>query len=262
MTSSRATRSRTTKRWAAAILLCAPFALALRAADTDLPPAETILDRFIEVTGGKAAYEARKSEIVTGRLEFAAAGVKGAIVQYSMEPDKYYSTLELDGIGKVEMGVTDGVAWEVSALLGPRIKQGEERAQALREARMNAPFHWRDLYITAETTGTGTVNGQECYKVALTPREGKPETMYFERRSGLLRKTTLIAASPMGDVNADVIAGEYKDFGGLMEPSKITQRAALQEFTTTIDDIKVNPAIPAERFELPAEIKALLSQNK
>jgi hypothetical protein len=251
-----------TRRWASAILFFVPYALRLHAADTDLPSAETILDRFIEVTGGKAAYGAHKSEIVTGRLEFAAAGVKGKIVQYSAEPDKYYSMLELDGIGKVEMGVADGVAWEMSALLGPRVKQGEERAQALREARLNAFYHWRDLYVKAETIGTGTVNGQECDKLVLIPREGKPETMYFERRTGLLRKTTLIAASPMGDVNADVIAVEYKDFGGLTVPSKVTQRAALQEFTTIIDDVKMNPDIAAERFELPAEIKAVLGQNK
>ena len=251
-----------TRHWASAILSFVPCALLLHGADTDLPSAEKILDRFIEVTGGSAAYEAHKSEIVTGRLEFAAAGVKGKIVQYSAEPDKYYSTLELDGIGKIEMGVGDGIAWEMSALLGPRIKQGDERAQALREASMNAFYHWRDLYVKAETVGTGAVNGQECYKLVLTPREGKPETMYFERRTGLLRKTTLIAASPMGDVNADVIAVEYKDFGGLTVPSKITQRAALQEFTTIIDDVKMNPEIPAGRFELPAEIKAAIAQNK
>ena len=252
-----------TRRCAAfPLLCCVALGAFLQAADPELPSAETILDRYIEVTGGKAAYEAHKTEIITGKLEFAAAGVKGAILQYSAEPDKYYSSLDIDGIGKVEMGVIGGVAWEKSALIGARIKQGEERAQALREARMNAPFHWHDLYSKAETTGVETVNGEECYKVVLTPEGGKPETMFFEKKSGLMRKTTLVAASPMGEISADVIAGEYKDFGGLLVPSKITQKAAGQEFTTTIESIKVNDAIPADRFELPPEVKALLTRVK
>jgi hypothetical protein len=251
-----------TRRGVFAILLFAPCSVLVRAAEAELPSAESILDRYIEVTGGKAAYQARKTEIATGRLEFAAAGIKGAIVQYSAEPEKYYSTLDIDGIGQVEMGVIEGVAWEKSALLGARIKQGEERAQALREARMNAPYHWRDLYTRAETVGIDDVNGQECYKLVLTPREGKPETMYFEKKSGLMRKTTLVASSPMGDINADIIAAEYKDFGGLMVASKITQKAAGQEFTTTIDNIKINETIPSGRFDLPAEVRALLPKGK
>ncbi|MBV8841937.1 MAG: DUF620 domain-containing protein [Bryobacterales bacterium] len=249
------------RRFVLALIVGAPFAVSIQAADPDLPSAESILDRYIEVTGGKAAYERHKSEIATGKLEFAAAGVKGAIVQYSAAPDKYYSSLDIDGIGKVEMGVVDGVAWEKSALLGARIKTGEERAQAIREARLNAPYHWRELYSKVETAGTDTVNGEDCYKVVLTPKEGRPETMYFEKKSGLMRKTTLIAASQMGDVSADVIAAEYKDFGGVLIPSKVTQKAAGQEFTTTIDAIKVNEEIPAARFDLPAEIKALLPKK-
>jgi hypothetical protein len=86
--------------------------------------------------------------------------------------------------------------------------------------------------------------------------------MFFEKKSGLMRKTTLVAASPMGEISADVIAAEYKDFGGLLVPSKITQKAAGQEFTTTIESIKVNEAIPADRFELPPEVKALLTRVK
>lgn len=229
------------------------------AAGQALPPAAQILDRYIQATGGKAAYESRKSEIDTGTLEFAAQGIKGTIVRYSQDPDQYYSSLDIQNIGKVEMGVSGGVAWEKSALLGARIKTGEEKAQALREARMNSSYHWRDLYTKAETVGTETVDGQECYKVILTPTEGKPETMYFEKKSGLLKKTTLIAASQMGDVPAELVAVEYRDFGGLLTPVRITQKAAGQEFTITIDDVKVNPEIPADRFELPAEIKALLN---
>ena len=61
--------------------------------DCSIPsPAESeaLMDRYIEVTGGKAAYEKRTSEITTGTMEFAAQGLKGADDDYSAPPDKTY----------------------------------------------------------------------------------------------------------------------------------------------------------------------------
>src|SRR5437763_6729311 len=92
------------------------------AADDALPKAETILDRFIEVTGGKAAYQKRKTEIANGTLEFTAQGLKGTLTRYSADPDKSYSALDIEGVGKIEMGSGGGIAWEKSAILGPRLK--------------------------------------------------------------------------------------------------------------------------------------------
>ena len=242
-----------------ALILVAP-AMPVLAADEALPPAATILDRYVEVTGGKSAYEKHKTEIETGTVQFAALGLKGMLSEYSAEPDKHYSTFDVEGIGKVEEGVIGGVAWENSPLNGPRIKTGEEKAQALRDAHFNAPVHWRELYPKAETTGVERVDDEDCYKVLLTPAQGNPVTMYFGKKSGFMRKTTVVAASQFGDLAAELLASDYRDFGGVLMPVKRTEKAAGQEFTITINDVKVNQEIPAERFELPAEVKALLNQ--
>jgi hypothetical protein len=230
------------------------------AADEALPAAATILDRFVEVTGGKAVYEKRKTEIETSQLEFTALGLKGVLTAYSAEPGQHYSRLDLEGVGKVEMGVSGGVAWENNSISGPRVKTGEEKLQAQRDARINAPYHWREIYSKAETTGAEIVEGEDCYKVLLTPAEGNPVTMYFGKKSGLLKKNTVVATSPSGDIPAETIVSAYREFGGMLVPSKMTEKAVGQEFTITLDDMQVNRAIPPERFELPAEIKALLNQ--
>ena len=64
----------------------------------------------------------------------------------------------------------------------------------------------------------------------------------------------------MGDVPFEVFTGDYKTFGGVTMPTKITQKAAGQEFSLTIQDVKINQTLPADRFDPPAEIKALLSK--
>jgi hypothetical protein len=225
-----------------------------------LPKAETILDRFVEVTGGKAAYEKRKNEVETGTLEFKAQGLKGSVTRYTAEPAEEYLVMEIDGVGKIESGINKGVVWDKNPMLGPRIKSGAERAQALREGTFNASLHWREFYPKVETTGIETIDGEPCYKVVLTPKEGNPETTYYQKKSGLAVKTTTIAVSPMGDVPLEAISADYKNFGGVTVATKMTQKAAGQEFTITIQDVKINQPVPADRFEPPAEIKALLSK--
>jgi len=235
-------------------------AAAACAADEALPNAETILDRYVEVTGGKAAYQKRKSEITTGTLEFAGPGLKGTLTRYAADPDKTYSAMEIDGVGKVEMGAGGSVAWEKSALLGPRVKAGEERTQALRESAFNGPLLWRKLYPKVETVAVETIGGNTCYKVVLSPAEGKPETMYFLKDSGLLLKTTMLAVNQMGEIPVESSVSDYKSFEGVLVPTKVTEKAGGQEFTITIQNIQTNVQIPADRFEPPAEIKALLNK--
>jgi hypothetical protein len=226
-----------------------------------LPSPESILDRYVEVTGGKAAYERRKTEISTGTMEYPAQGVKGTLTRYEADPDRYYAVLDIPGIGKIEMGVAGGVAWENSAILGPRVKTGDEKAQAVRDATMNATLKWRTLFPKVETAGVETLDGEECYKVVMTPAEGKPEVMYFQKKSGLAVKTTTVAVSQMGEVPVEVTVKNYKEFGGVLTPSKVANKAAGQEFTITIEKVQVNPELPPDRFALPAEIRALLDKG-
>ena len=226
-----------------------------------LPSAESILDRYIQVTGGKQAYESRKSEIFHGTLDYAGLGVKGTIIRYAAEPDRYYASLDIEGLGKVEMGLNGSIAWENSALLGPRIKSGVERAEAVREASLNAAVNWRRIYPKVETTGTEMIDGEECYKVVMTPEEGRPMVGYYQKKSGLQVKLTTVSSTQMGDIPVELIASDYKNFGGILEPAKVTQKAGPQEFTVILQSVEVNPAIPPERFALPAEVRALVDKG-
>lgn len=252
------------RRIALAALLAiwiAALAAPVFAADQALPTAEAVVDRYIEVTGGRAAYEKRKSEIATGTVEFAAQGLKGTLSRYAEAPDKLYTEFEFEGVGKFESGAADGVAWEKSNLLGPRVKSGVERSQSLREAAFNHELRWKDLYQKAETAGVETVNGEECYKVIFTPADGKPETNYYSKKTGLLVKAQLLSVTQMGEFPVEEDVSDYKEFDGVRLPTKMVQRAAGQEISMTIETVKTNQEIPAERFDPPADVKALLTKT-
>src|SRR5580700_4154154 len=118
-------------------------------AGQSLPSVETVMNHFVAATGGKTAWEARKTQVEHATLDFAKQGLKGTLTIYEAYPDKYLGVTELPGIGKIATGSNGDVAWENSALQGPRIKQGAERADALREGAFNAQLYWQKLYAKA-----------------------------------------------------------------------------------------------------------------
>jgi outer membrane lipoprotein-sorting protein len=64
----------------------------------------------------------------------------------------------------------------------------------------------------------------------------------------------------MGEIPMEVVVSDYKDFGGLLTPTKMIQKAMGQEIVMTVTSVKNNEEIPADKFEPPAEIKALLKK--
>jgi Protein of unknown function (DUF620) len=243
--------------FSAALLLCAAGALA--AAD-DLPKGEAILDKYIEVTGGKAAYAKIHSEISTGTMEMAAMGLKGTLTAYSAEPNRRLAEFNLPGIGKMLDGSNGDVAWATNPIQGPRVKDGDEKAQALLEGQFNAEAHWRDLFKSAETVAIEQVDGKDCYKVVITPKVGNPITRWYDKQSNLLVKSKMVTKSPMGELEADQTLSDYRKEGDILQPHKIVAHAAGRELVMTIDKVEYNAEVPKDKFELPDDIKALVKK--
>jgi hypothetical protein len=257
-------KTQQTKATAAAqlvLLLAVLLAVAELAPAQNLPSAESILDRYVEVTGGRAAYEKHTSEVLTGSITFPAQGLKGRITRYSAPPDREYSLVEIEAIGKIESGVYNSRAWEKSVILGPRIKDGVEKEQALREAHFNGPLEWRKLYVKVELQGVRSIDGEDCYELVLTPAKGNPEHQFFSAKTGLLRRTTMVGVTQMGDVDIVVDVSDYKKFGGILFPTRSTQKAAGQEIEIVIERIGVDEPIPASQFDPPADIGAMIRKQ-
>jgi len=227
----------------------------------DLPSAESVLDRYVEATGGKAAYAVRKSEVARGTMEFAAQGLKGKVIRYVGGQNRYRATIELPGIGAMDMGYKDGIAWQDSVLSGPRILEGAEKAEAMKDATLDPEYRWRDLYSKAETTGEETINGEACYRVTMTPKGDDPESWFFSRKSGLLLKIATVTSTQQGDVPVEIFYADYKMFGGVLKPGKETQKVAGQEIVLTMESAEVNTEIPAIQFNLPEGVAALAAKQ-
>ena len=247
---------------AALVLACLATPAILWAQEDKLPKAETILDKYVEVTGGKAAYGKLNNRVTKATLEFVGQGIKFSITMYAARPDKLYNLMESEAIGKIEKGTDGKVAWETSLMRGPQIKEDQERALILRAATFDKEVNWRKLYKSVQCVGIEPVDGKLCYKIVLTPNQGPPETRYYDKKSNLLVKTEMTLKLPMGEFPMEFFASDYKRVDGILMPHKARILVMQQERIMTVESIKHNVKIAKDRFKLPADIQKLVDSKK
>jgi outer membrane lipoprotein-sorting protein len=226
-------------------------------AAASLPPARQVLERYLEVTGGRAAYEKAKHRTLAGSFELKGMGMKGSLLLQQSAPDKMRTQIDLPGIGTIVKG-TDGVqAWELNAVTGPRLLDGSEKEEALLEAAFDADLHPERTYAKMETVRIEDVDGRPAYVLELTPRSGgAPRLSYYDKESGRLLKFTATATTAMGEVRAESRLEDYRPEGGIVVPHRVTLAAMGMEQVLTFDTLSTEP-VPASVYAMPAEVKAL-----
>jgi hypothetical protein len=225
-----------------------------------LPTGDAVLAKYVEATGGAAAFAAVKNRTVHARMEIQGAGIVLGLTLYAAPPASLYTLVESEATGRIEGGVTDGVAWENSALRGAIVKDGLERDDALRDAIFDRLAHWKEHLKSAECTGTAEVNGKTAYRVVATPKTGSPQTLYFDRDSGLLVRTESTVTTAGNAVAVVAEPGDYRPADGILIAFTSRMQLLGQERVVTIEKVEHNTEFPADRFALPAEIKALIKK--
>lgn len=229
------------------------------AADEALPKAETVLDKFFEATGGKARYQKLTNQVNSGEFAAPGQGVSGTIKIYRAAPNRSRTVVDLGSIGMIEEGVDGDLAWQVSPMTGPRLKTGAEKAFAIRAAAFNSEVRWRDHYDRVELTGVEKVDDRDCYKIVMSGKDANSQTRYYDTKTNLLVKITLIAATVAGEVIADTLMSDYREEGGMISPHKLVQNAGGQQIVITINKVEYNTALPEGAFDPPSEIKELVA---
>jgi len=245
-------------RLASTVILCVA-AFRSFGADQNLPKAETILDKYIEVTGGSARYEKLKTQVSLGNVELSSQGMAGTMAIFRAYPNLVYTVMELP-VGTVEEGFDGKTAWSKSPMMRPRIKEGPEKASAQTSAIFNGEFRWRDQFAAVELLGLERVGGQECYKILATVRDAGTQTRYYDKNTYLLVKLSMVVRSPLGDIPTETLFSDYREEDGVVSAHRWVQNVVGQQITTTLKKVEYNTALPPDRFELPAEIKALIGK--
>jgi hypothetical protein len=227
----------------------------------DMPSGESLLQRYIDRSGGADAYARAKNMSMSGTVEMAGRNISGTVTIFE-EGEKSYTAMDFPGIGKVEEGFDGETAWEDSALEGPRLLEGDEKAAAKRAATLALITSWREVYKEARTNGESDVDGKPAWKVEMMPKEGKPETFFFDKASGLLVRIAAVLSTALGDIATEATMSDFRSVDGILTPFAITEKAMSQNILMRFGKIAYNAEIPNDRFELPASVKAKRDKKK
>jgi hypothetical protein len=234
-----------------AVILSQPRARAQQ--KPDLPTTDTILNQYVEATGGKSAYEKLKTRVSTGTIEIPAANIKGTIKLTQSAPNNAFLFFELGPAGETRRGTDGKTAWEISTLLGERDLDGDEKASFIRETNFYKELLWKDLYSKVECVGIEDVEGKPAYKLVLTPKSGKPITEFYDKTTHLIVKQTSTSATPNGEITVDSLPSDFKKVDGVLIPFTVTQKVLTQEIVMKMTDVKHNVDLPADAFQRPGK---------
>ncbi len=232
-----------------------------QASPESLPKAEQVLDRYVDAIGGLAALEKIRNRVIRATTEIAGAGMKLSTTLYQARPNKSYTVVESPVTGKIESGTDGEIAWTISALSGPQMFEGKEKATQLHMNTFDRLVYWRKVFKQVETAGVEDVNGKACYKIVFTPFDLMQQTVLFDRETYLPVKVVMTIESRSGAVPTESYLSDYKAVDGVLLAHKTVVRVMGQQRISTIDGVEQNVDLPADRFALPQEIKSVIKKT-
>jgi len=225
----------------------------------ELTGMDKIIAQYIEATGGRDAYLGHDNMKMTGSFSMPAMGITAPLEAYLAVGLKTHTKITSDAIGTIERGSNGDVFWEKSMMSGARIIEGTERAIERRGADFRAWLNWREHYTSAEIMGQEELDGKLCDKVVAMPKEGKPETVWFDAETYLIVKSSSVLVTEMGEISVEAYPSDYRMAGDVMVPFKTRQVImGVQEMIIQAETVQWDVDIPEGLFDLPEDIQALV----
>jgi len=251
------------KRLTLLLTLGAVLAAFAPAQEAPFPAAAEILDRYVTVTGGQAAYDRLGNRVIESTMTIPSAEMEVRTETTLAKMNLVHIRMEVEGMGKMESGSDGDVAWDLSASQGARLKSGPERRQFLFMNVMDRHVYWRSLYRTVDLLGTQEVAGKTCWRVKATPVvDTLPEELFFDQSSGLLTGLSTAVVTPSGPAPVRFVLEDYREVDGIRLPFRTRIQVMEDERVITVQRIRHNVELAEDLFRVPPEVRALEEKGK
>jgi hypothetical protein len=222
----------------------------------DAPTVDSVLEKFIKASGGKAALEKISSRMIQGKLETQMIPVAADWRFYAKSPDKQFVEVDIPGLGKSEDAFDGQVAWSKSAA-GLRAKTGDELAKARRDAQFMRELNFKIIFPNLVCKGTEKLEGEEVNVLEFKTAGDSKETFYFGKNTGLLLRQDSEFSTSQGKVTSKAAFSDYRsvdaiNFSHLIKGS-LNMAGQELEFTLKITEVKHNTKMEDSKFSKPSE---------
>lgn len=222
-----------------------------------LPSGREVVQRHVAAIGGEAAFRRVRSMRLQGRFEISGQNIFANFEELVARPNKLLIRASIPGMGDTEQGFDGVVAWMIDPQTGPRILKNRERDEAAADADFDGPLHLPEHLKELRTIARTTFDGHAAYRVKVVLASGVQQDEFFDVQSALELGWEAERATALGIITTTTLLQDYKAFGPLMQPTTLVQKALSIEQVLHVTSIEYDN-VPANAFELPARIQALV----
>ena len=245
-----------------------------------LPSPESILDKYIQASGGAQRLAGITSIDAKGTSAgFGGLGGGGAVEIAAKAPDKRATIIlfkeetgrgdqirtydgrsgwvrtPLNVLGEYQLigGDLDGARFDAQLSFPGQIKQ------ILTNLRTGLPTTIKDIPMShSQAQVQNDATAGKTYNVDIvqgTGPRGLLVTLYFDKQTGLLAREVRYSETPIGRVPTQIDFSDYRDVNGIKLPFRMAYVWLDGRDSILLTDIKTNVPIDEAKFGRPAPLK-------
>ena len=208
------------------------------------PSASEIFARYVAASGGQAALRAITTRVLEGHV--VAPGGKARLEIVEAAPDRFLRIIDSPVSGHSENGFDGRVAWTTNAQ-GTRTMSGAQVGMVARELHLRRPLVMKELYATLSSPEENTLDGKAMFVISATTADSVPETLYFDRRTGLLAEWDVV----VGDTHIRNRLEDYRRVDDVMVPFRVIRSRPDFQWSEVFDEVRQNVPVDTMRFAKP-----------
>ena len=128
--------------------------------------------------------------------------------------------------------------------------EGALKEEQIISAALFSEFELDAIGADLTLEGVESIGGSEAYGVAVKLPGGASFTLYFDTQSGLKVRSAKVLDTPQGQMSQTTDYSDYREFNGVLFPSKLTLNMGPQILSFEVSEILINQELPADAFKL------------
>jgi outer membrane lipoprotein-sorting protein len=218
------------------------------------PPADQILDRYLQALGGSQRVAALTSFTARGNYIGYAEADKSPLEIYARAPGQH-TMIAHSRSGDTTWTFDGRSAWIAAPATDRPVPvlaiTGQDLDGVKLEAEVSFPARIKQALTNWRTGFPTFINDRETNIVQGTTANGATATLCFDVETGLLTRLVRFSNSPIGRVVTRVDYSDYREVAGVKMPFKWTVTWLDGRSTYELTSVEPNVAIDASRFARP-----------
>ena len=225
------------------------------AARATWPSGDSVLAKYLDAVGGKAALDKVTTRVEKGNA-LLAAGRGLPIEIYAKSPDLRVSVMRTPN-GESVTGYNGKDGWLAIPGRSPHEMSDSDDYAAKLDATVMFPSHLAAMLGVLKLQPHPENVGDRTATVVWATIKGQPPVkLYFDPQSGLLVRVLHYTDTALGLNPVQVDYADYRDVGGVKTPYRWIIARPTGAFTIQLDAVQDNGPSDATRFEKPAQALA------